>query len=137
MTDPTLHATIGAAQSGKRFDQALAELFPDYSRSRLQGWIRDGRALLDEQVAAPRARVSEGQRVSLRAEAGEVVTAAAEAMPLEIVHEDEHVIVINKPAGLVVHPGAGNAAGTLLNGLLHHAPELQHLPRAGILHRLD
>ncbi len=137
MSSEKLTAAIGAEQDGRRFDQALAELFPDYSRARLQGWIRDGRALLDGAQVQPRAKVREGQQVALDAELDEQVSDASEAMALDIVHEDADVIVLNKPAGLVVHPGAGNPAGTLLNGLLHHAPELAALPRAGILHRLD
>ncbi len=137
MTSQNLSAEIPADCDGKRFDQALAEMFPDYSRARLQGWIRDGRALLDDQQVLPRTRVRPGQRAELRPELEAQVDDASEAMALDILYEDEHLIVINKPAGLVVHPGAGNPAGTLLNGLLHHAPELARLPRAGILHRLD
>jgi len=137
MDTSTLNANIPEDCDGKRFDQALAEMFPDYSRSRLQGWIRGGRALLDGAEVQPRARVATGQAVEVRPELEQVVDDASEAMTLDVVFEDEHVIVINKPAGLVVHPGAGNPAGTLLNGLLHRAPELSVLPRAGILHRLD
>ncbi|HJP03490.1 MAG: 23S rRNA pseudouridine(1911/1915/1917) synthase RluD [Chromatiales bacterium] len=130
-------ATIDEGQDGKRFDQALAELFPDYSRSRLKGWIKAGQVLLDGEMRVPRFRVSTGQQVVLEAEAERVSDAAPEPMQLEIVFEDDDLLVINKPAGLVVHPGAGNISGTLMNGLLHHAPELEALPRAGILHRLD
>ena len=132
-----LRTTIPEEHEGRRFDQALAELFPDYSRSRLQGWIRKGRALLDGAVVQPRARVTAGQQVELEPELETLVDDASEDIPLNIVYEDDDVIVLNKPAGLVVHPGAGNPAGTLLNGLLHYAPELGKLPRAGILHRLD
>lgn len=128
---------IAEHQHGKRFDQALAELFPDYSRARLQAWIREGRALLDDAVVQPKARVSRGQQVQLHAEVQAAVRDPAEAIELNIVFEDDDLIVLDKPPGLVVHPGAGNPDGTLLNGLLHHAPELQQLPRAGILHRLD
>lgn len=134
---PVLTAAVPEACDGMRFDQVLAELFSDYSRSRLQGWVRKGRALLDGARVLPRARVKSGQRVELQPELEDVIADASEAMPLDIVFEDEDVIVLNKPAGLVVHPGAGNPAGTLLNGLLHHAAELSALPRAGILHRLD
>ncbi len=137
MANQKLSAEIPASCEGKRFDQALAEMFPDYSRARLQGWIRDGRALLDKQSVQPRTKVRAGQQAEVRPELEAVVADASEDMPLDILFEDEHLIVINKPAGLVVHPGAGNRAGTLLNGLLHHAPELARLPRAGILHRLD
>ena len=132
-----LNTTIPEEQDGRRFDQALADLYPEYSRSRLQGWIRKGRALLDGVVVQPRARVTVGQRVDLEPELETLVEDASENIPLDIIYEDADVIVLNKPAGLVVHPGAGNPAGTLLNGLLHHAPELGKLPRAGILHRLD
>jgi 23S rRNA pseudouridine1911/1915/1917 synthase len=136
-TDSTRTAIIAEQQDGKRFDQALAELFPDYSRSRLQTWIKSGNAVLDGAVVAPRLRVNAGQEVVLRIETLQSSEAQAEAMPLEIVFEDDDLLVVNKPAGLVVHPGAGNPAGTLMNGLLHYAPELADLPRAGILHRLD
>ena len=132
-----LTAIIAAEHDGKRFDQVLAELFPDYSRSRLQGWIRQGTALLDGEVVAPRAKVQAGQSVALVPVLEPLQDDASEAMELNVVHADDDVIVINKPAGLVVHPGAGNPRGTLLNGLLHYAPELESLPRAGILHRLD
>ena len=132
-----LTATIAAEHDGKRFDQVLAELFPDYSRARLQGWIRQGAALLDGAVVAPRVKVQAGQSVALVPVLEPVQDDASEAMELNVVYADQDVIVINKPAGLVVHPGAGNPRGTLLNGLLHYAPELESLPRAGILHRLD
>lgn len=138
-TEPpaALQTEFTAAQDGKRFDQALAEMFPDYSRARLQGWIRAGRARLEGAQVLPRVRVKAGQRATVTPEQETLTTAASEAMPLTVVHADADIIVINKPAGLVVHPGAGNPAGTLLNGLLHYAPELEQLPRAGILHRLD
>jgi len=137
MNDSLQTATVAAEQEGRRFDQVLAELFPDYSRSRLQNWVRDGRVLLDGATVQPRVKLKEGQQIELRPEVIEPEGEAAEPIPLQIVFEDDDLIVINKPAGLVVHPGAGNAAGTLMNGLLHYAPELEALPRAGILHRLD
>ncbi|NOR18546.1 MAG: 23S rRNA pseudouridine(1911/1915/1917) synthase RluD [Xanthomonadales bacterium] len=136
-TKQTHRAIIDESHDGKRFDRVLAEIFPDYSRSRLQGWIKKGRALLDGAVVQPRVRVKSGQTVDLSPEHEVVSNSVSEAIPLNIVYEDADVIVINKPVGLVVHPGAGNPAGTLMNGLLHHAPELEALPRAGILHRLD
>ena len=126
---------LGAA--GRRFDQALAELFPDYSRSRLAGWIKSGAATLDGATAPPRQLLRGGESVRLEAELETEVESAPEAIALAIVHEDEHLLVLDKPAGLVVHPGAGNASGTLLNALLHHDPKLAELPRAGIVHRLD
>jgi 23S rRNA pseudouridine1911/1915/1917 synthase len=136
-TNQTYKAIIDESHDGKRFDQVLAEIFPDFSRSRLQGWIKKGRALLDGAEVQPRSRVKTGQTVDLSPEYEAVSNSVSEAIALNIVYEDTDVIIINKPVGLVVHPGAGNPAGTLMNGLLHHAPELEALPRAGILHRLD
>jgi len=130
-------ATIPAELDGKRLDQALALLFPDYSRSRLKEWVLAGDVEVDGRREAPRARVRTGQSVTLAARQDARETASAESIELSIVHEDEDVLLIDKPAGLVVHPGAGNPSGTLLNGLLHHAPRLATLPRCGILHRLD
>ncbi len=123
--------------AGRRFDQALAEMFPDYSRSRLSGWIKSGAVTLDGATATPRQLLRGGEQVRLQVELAAEVTSAPEAIALHIVHQDEHLLVLDKPAGLVVHPGAGNPAGTLLNALLHHDPQLAELPRAGIVHRLD
>lgn len=125
--------------AGLRLDQALARLFPEHSRSRLQAWVRAGRVLIDARPAADvKRKVWGGERVALAGAMGTLEPAErAEAIPLAIVHEDEAIIVIDKPAGLVVHPGAGNRHGTLLNALLHHAPQLAGVPRAGIVHRLD
>lgn len=136
-TTDTYTATVSPEQAGRRFDQVLAELYPDYSRSRLQGWIKEGRALLDGATVQPRAKLQAGQEIELRPASIEPQGDAAEPIQLNVVFEDDDLIVVNKPAGLVVHPGAGNPAGTLMNGLLHHAPELEALPRAGILHRID
>lgn len=130
-------AQIPADLAGRRLDQALAQLFPDYSRSRLKDWILGGRVQLDGAAVLPRTPVAEGQVVTLQAEAQTRADDDPQAMDLAVVHADEHVVVINKPAGLVVHPGAGQPAGTLVNGLLHRWPELKSLPRAGLLHRLD
>ena len=142
--EPALHRlTIPADHSGRRLDQVLAELLPDYSRSRLKQWILEGHVRLDGASPEPRTRVMEGQVIELQlggleaAPADSFAAPAAESMPLQIVHEDADVLVINKPPGLVVHPGAGNPTGTLQNGLLAHAPILAELPRSGILHRLD
>jgi len=137
--DPTntLTATIPASAAGRRFDQALAELFPDYSRSRLTAWIRAGDVLLDGATVAPRHIVSGGEPVSLRAQPSQEVPLAPEAIDLDIRYEDREVLVVNKPVGLVVHPGAGQPAGTLQNALLHFDPKLAEIPRAGIVHRLD
>ena len=128
---------VPLALGGQRFDRALAELLPDYSRSRLTTWIKGGQVTLDGHVVAPRHVLHGGEQVHLEAALATVVEEMAEAMPIEIVFEDEHILVLNKPAGWVVHPGAGNPQGTLLNALLHHAPVLAELPRAGIVHRLD
>jgi 23S rRNA pseudouridine1911/1915/1917 synthase len=123
--------------AGKRLDQALAQLFPQYSRSRLTQWVKDGRVLVDGEVLKPKDKVLGGEEVSLEPEVEADTQFQAEDIPLNIVYEDEAILVINKPPGLVVHPAAGNWSGTLQNGLLFHDPELAKVPRAGIVHRLD
>lgn len=130
-------AQVPLSLAGKRFDQALAEMFPDFSRSRLTEWIKSGDALLDGQPARPRAPVRGGETVALNVRTEVETTALAEDIPFEIVYQDADVLVVNKPAGLVVHPGAGNPRGTLVNALLHFDPRMNELPRAGIVHRLD
>ena len=120
-----------------RLDQALARLLPEYSRSRLKEWIEAGRVRVANRAPRPRDLLSGGERVVVEAEPSISPTILPQALDLEIVHEDDSLIVINKPAGLVVHPGAGNRDRTLQNALLHHDPALAGLPRAGILHRLD
>jgi 23S rRNA pseudouridine1911/1915/1917 synthase len=133
-----LELEVPAELAGLRFDQALARLVPEHSRSRLKDWIDAGRVTLDGMIAAGKQRLSGGERIMLDVrEAPQQLTEAPQPIALAIVHEDDSVLVINKPPGLVVHPGSGNRDGTLLNALLHHAPELAHLPRAGIVHRLD
>jgi len=132
-----LRARIPAEAAGRRLDQVLAELFPDYSRSRLQLWLKAGEVLLDGEVVAPRYRVFGGEAVEIGAELRVDGEVQAQAIPLDIRYQDEHLLVINKPAGLVVHPAAGNPDGTLQNALLHFDPGLASLPRAGIVHRLD
>jgi 23S rRNA pseudouridine1911/1915/1917 synthase len=132
-----LQLAIPVSQRGQRLDRALAELAPDYSRSRLQQWIRAGQVTLDERVPQVRERVQGGELVRIDAELEEQTASQPEAIPLDIVYEDAELLVINKPAGLVVHPAAGNPVGTLLNALLHHDATLAGLPRAGIVHRLD
>ena len=128
---------IPARCAGMRLDQALAELLPAYSRSRLQQWLKTGQLRVNGCVWRPRDAVAGGETVSgdlvLEAE----TTAAAQDIPLDIRHEDADLLIVNKPAGLVAHPAAGNRDGTLVNALLHHAPELEALPRAGLVHRLD
>ena len=129
--------TVPDAMAGLRLDQALAQMFPDYSRSRLKAWLIDGAVLVNGEKRRPKDRVDGGEAVELSAVAEVAVRSEPEPMLLDIVFEDEALLVINKAAGLVVHPGAGNPKGTLMNGLLHHAPSLEELPRAGIIHRLD
>ena len=128
---------IPAEAAGRRLDQALAELFPDYSRSRLTAWIKSGDILLDGAVVLPRQIVRGGESVELRAQPTQEVALAPEAIALDIRYEDADVLVVNKPAGLTVHPGAGQPAGTLQNALLHFDAKLALIPRAGIVHRLD
>ena len=123
--------------AGMRFDQAAASLFPEYSRSRIKGWILSGAATLDGETRKPRDRVDGGERLVVAAEIDADTAVAAQPIALDIVHEDPALIVVNKPPGLVVHPGAGNRDSTLQNGLLHAYPELAAVPRAGIVHRLD
>ena len=139
MTGPesSLNTNVPVGLAGRRFDQALAELFPDYSRSRLTAWIKSGAALLDGKVVAPRHIVHGGEQVALTVRLEREIGAAPEAIELDIRHEDADVIIVNKPPGLVVHPGAGNPSGTLQNALLHHDPGLAGIPRGGIVHRLD
>ncbi len=123
--------------AGLRLDQALARMFPEYSRSRLKEWLLAGAITVDDGPKRPRDAVSGGEMVQLEPLAEATVRAEPEPIALDIVHEDKDLLVVNKPAGLVVHPGAGNPAGTLMNGLLHHVSSLQEIPRAGIIHRLD
>jgi 23S rRNA pseudouridine1911/1915/1917 synthase len=121
-----------------RLDQALAKLLPEHSRMRLKGWIEAGHVAVAGAVATPRTKVAGGQTIVVREPPDAPAQAdAGEAIALRVVHEDAAILVVDKPAGLVVHPGAGNRRGTLLNALLHHAPALAALPRAGIVHRLD
>jgi len=139
MTAPEqiLNANIPDAAAGRRFDQVLAELFPDYSRSRLSSWIKSGAARLDGEEVIPRHIGRGGETVTLEVKPEREIGALGEDIALDIRYEDADVIVVNKPAGLVVHPGAGNPGGTLQNALLHHDPKLAEVPRGGIVHRLD
>lgn len=124
--------------TGQRLDRALAQALPTYSRSRLQTWIREGRVRLDGRVVTrPREAVTGGELVELSAVLLAETPLEPEPMDLDVLHEDSALLVLNKPAGCVVHPGAGNWSGTLVNGLLHWDPALEALPRAGIVHRLD
>ncbi|WP_298772631.1 23S rRNA pseudouridine(1911/1915/1917) synthase RluD [uncultured Shewanella sp.] len=133
-----LKSEITSTQTGQRLDQTLASLFPDYSRTRIKEWILSGAVFVDGVVTdKPRIKVLEGQEIVIQATLEEETKAEAQAIELDIVYEDDHILVINKQAGLVVHPGAGNSDGTLLNALLHHCPNIELVPRAGIVHRLD
>jgi len=123
---------------GKRFDQALAEMFPEYSRSRLKEWILAGQVTVNGQVLVKaREKMYGGEAVAIETEVEAEERFEPQKIPLNIVYEDDDILVINKPAGLVVHPGAGNPDGTVLNALLHHCPDIAVVPRAGIVHRLD
>lgn len=132
-----LAAEVPDHLAGQRLDQAAAELFPDYSRSRLQTWIKQGDLRVNGEVRKTRDKILGGERLELQAELVADESWTPQAIDLDIIYEDEHLLVINKPVGLVVHPGAGNADSTLLNALLHHCPDLATLPRAGIVHRID
>lgn len=132
-----LNAILPVEQAGKRLDRALAQVFPDYSRTHLKQWIEAGLVLVDGNPARPRDKVRGGETVQLQVTLAPQGSWSGEDIPLPIVFEDADLIVIDKPAGLVVHPGAGNSQGTLANALLHRYPELETLPRAGIVHRLD
>lgn len=138
MTDQiNLSASVTDDLIGQRLDQAVSKLFPEYSRSRLQGWIKDGSLKVDGAVRRPRDKLVGGEILSLNATLEMIEHHQAQDIPLEIVYEDDAILVINKPAGLVVHPAAGHHDGTLLNALLYHCPEIGQVPRAGIIHRLD
>mgnify|MGYP001827708678 CR=1 FL=1 len=132
-----LSASVTVEMAGMRLDQAAAELFPDYSRARLQKWIRSGGLLVDGQVMKPTYKVMGGERLQLEAEAEPLGVVVPQDIPLDIIHADEDLLVLNKPAGLVVHPAAGNRDGTLQNALLYYDPKMDSLPRSGIVHRLD
>lgn len=132
-----LTAEVPAELDGERLDQAAARLFAQYSRSRLQSWIRSGELRVGGEQRRPRDKVSRGDVLVVAAELAQEVDWRAQPIDLDIIHEDASILVLNKPAGLVVHPAAGHADGTLVNALLAHAPELAQLPRAGIVHRLD
>ena len=133
--------TIPREYHGQRLDVVLAQLFPDYSRSQLSTWLKEGAITLNLKPSKPKEKVLGGEQIDMNIDFStleqDMKAPLPEKMFLNIVYEDDDLLVLNKPAGLVVHPGAGNREHTLVNALLHHAPSLQHLPRAGIVHRLD
>lgn len=138
MTDHiSLSAEVPEDLAGNRLDQIAAHLFPDYSRARLQSWIKAGSLKVNNKTLRPRDKVKVGDKISIQAELAAIEEHQSEPLALNIVYEDEQLLVLNKQAGLVVHPAAGHRQGTLLNGLLHNIPQLDALPRAGIVHRLD
>ncbi len=138
MSKIQLELQIPTQMHGQRVDKCLAILLPDYSRAVISGWIKDGQVSLDgEPQVVCKYKVKGLELVKIDAEEKAKLSYEAEDLPLNIIYEDDDVLVINKPKGLVVHPAAGNYAGTLLNALLHHQPALINLPRAGIVHRLD
>ncbi len=138
MIEPiVLNARVPERMAGARLDQVAAELFSSYSRSRLQKWIRDGELLVDGKSCRPRDKLFGGEQLSVNALLEPEGEWSAEAIELDICYEDDEILVINKPPGLVVHPAAGNYQGTLLNGVLHYLPANENIPRAGIVHRLD
>ncbi len=128
---------IPEEHAGERVDKVLARLFPQYSRSTLQQWLKQGRVLIDDDIPSQKDKIHGGESVDMVIPDAPAVEALAEDIPLDVRYSDAHILVLNKPAGLVVHPGAGNPAGTLMNALLHFHPDARRLPRAGIVHRLD
>lgn len=132
-----LNAEVPYDLGGQRLDQVAAQLFAEHSRSRLSAWIKEGLLTVDGAVLRPRDIVHGGALLELNAEQEAQGEWIAQDIELDIVYEDDQLLVINKPAGLVVHPAAGHADGTLLNALLHHVPDIVNVPRAGIVHRLD
>ena len=130
--------TVPDSCLGKRLDQTIAQMFPDYSRSRLKDWILAGCISVNGEVLTrAREKMYGGEVITIDAEVEAEQRFAAQNIELNIVYEDDDILVINKPAGLVVHPGAGNPDGTVLNALLHYYPAIEVVPRAGIVHRLD
>lgn len=132
-----LQLRVPAAASGQRLDQYLATVWPQFSRSQLQQWIKGAQLTVSGQAVKTSQRIWGGEEVILRAELERHDEFQAEDIPLQLLYEDEDVLVVNKPAGMVVHPAAGNWQGTLVNALLHYDTQLERLPRAGIVHRLD
>jgi 23S rRNA pseudouridine1911/1915/1917 synthase len=139
MSDKNINQILNIPEdyAGDRLDQTLAKLIPAFSRTQIQEWLDQGAILINGQAAKGKLRVKGGELVQVNAEPKPMPTWEAQPIPLDIVFEDAELIVINKPVGLVVHPGSGNASRTMLNALLHRYPAASALPRAGIVHRLD
>ncbi len=135
--DQQIISIVPPEMAQQRLDQVIANLCPQYSRSQLQKWIKAGQVRVDDKVLKPKERLTGGEEIIIQTTQEVQTTFTAEDIPLDIVYEDETLLVLNKPVGLVVHPAAGNWSGTLVNGLLHYDPSLEFLPRAGIVHRLD
>ncbi len=131
------HITVPQEFAGWRLDKALAELCPQYSRARLQQWIRLGQVRVNTTCLRSKDKVQGGELIEIKVILEEVVNWQAQSLPLNLIYEDDDIIIVDKPVGQVVHPGAGNSENTLVNALLNHAPELAQLPRAGIVHRID
>ena len=136
-TEQEIHLVFDDEDAGKRLDKALADSLSDVSRAMIQHWIKGKHLTLDGKHCKPRDKISAAQRVEVDIPEVEVINVVPQIIELDIIYEDEQILVVNKPAGLVVHPGAGNARGTLLNGLLAYHTPLERLPRGGIVHRLD
>lgn len=130
-------AQVLASMGGMRVDQVASQLFPDFSRARLQSWIKSGELTVDGRTVKSKEKLAGGEALVLEATLEQHGDWQPENIDVDIVFEDEHLLVVNKPTNLVVHPAAGNYTGTLVNALLYHRPELATLPRAGIVHRLD
>lgn len=138
MSSININMVVPAEHAGERFDRVAAQLFTDFSRVELARWINAGELTVDGKTSKPKSKLAGGETLALSAEREQrEAWQEPQAIELDVLFEDEHLMVINKPAGLVVHPGAGNPSGTLVNGLLHYRPELTRLPRAGVVHRLD
>ena len=135
--DKTLNSEVPNSCCGMRVDKVLAFLFPDYSRTALQKWLKDGLVLVDDEIPSQRDKVQGGEHIELVVPAEQNTDWQPESMALVLLYEDNDLLIVDKPAGLIVHPGAGNPNGTLVNGLLGYDSRLASLPRAGIVHRLD
>jgi len=137
MPDEKLVSIVPEEMVGKRLDKVLSSLYPQHSRARLQAWIKAGKVTVNNKILRQRDAVKAGEKIEIIPTYATSETNSGENIPLHIIHEDDAILILNKPAGLVVHPGAGNPEHTLLNALLFHNPGLKQIPRAGIVQRLD